>query len=198
MPSQDRLHYTSRRSSWIFSLAQWFSAFLIPWPFNRVSHAAVNSSHKIALLLLPNCNLAAVMSGIVNICLPLVLDKPCETIIWPHRLRTRPSKKSFHDLKTTDVSYEMRTLNNWEYWGMYKCNRCPGLACSWVSEIIKESYVIPWKDSLWQPPPNSCEPEAMEQMRQAWTVSNAFSFNVLFNTQLLESKLHYCPKFWPL
>ena len=47
-------------------LGHGFSTSQMLWPFNTVLHVVVTASHKIALLLLHNCNFATVMSCHVN------------------------------------------------------------------------------------------------------------------------------------
>jgi hypothetical protein len=49
------------------SLKEWFSTFLMLWPFNTVLHVVVTSNHKIISLLLHNCNFAVVINCNVNI-----------------------------------------------------------------------------------------------------------------------------------
>ena len=46
---------------------QWFSTFLILWPFNTVPHVVVTPNHKIILLRLYNCNFASGMNHKVTI-----------------------------------------------------------------------------------------------------------------------------------
>jgi hypothetical protein len=48
-------------------LVQWFSTFLMPWPFNIVPCVVTTFSHKIILLLLHNCNFTTVMNCNINI-----------------------------------------------------------------------------------------------------------------------------------
>jgi hypothetical protein len=49
------------------SLEEWFSVFPTLQSFNTVHHVGVTRSHKIILLLLCNCNLAAAMNCNVTI-----------------------------------------------------------------------------------------------------------------------------------
>ena len=61
-------HHSSMYIWEIHWTEQWFSAFLMPWPFNNtVPHVVVTSNHKIILLLLHNCNFATVINHNVNI-----------------------------------------------------------------------------------------------------------------------------------
>lgn len=51
----------------VVTILQWFSTFLLLWPFNIVPYAVMTLNHKI-LLLLCNCKFAAIMHPNANIC----------------------------------------------------------------------------------------------------------------------------------
>ena len=50
----------------IVPLLQWFSTFLMLWPFSTVPYAVVTPNHKIILLLPHNCNFAVIINCNAN------------------------------------------------------------------------------------------------------------------------------------
>ena len=48
------------------SLEQWFSIFLMLWPFNTVPHVVANHNHKFFSLLLHNCSFSSLLNRNVN------------------------------------------------------------------------------------------------------------------------------------
>jgi hypothetical protein len=67
--SLERLHFVAWRVKNLImvSLEQWFSIYLILWPFNTLPHVSGTLNHKIISPLLHNCNFTTVMNHNVSI-----------------------------------------------------------------------------------------------------------------------------------
>ena len=80
------------------TLHQWFSAFLIFWAFNTVSHIVVIPTTKLFLLVLHNCNFATVMNHNINVCGFFYVLKQH---LWKGHLM--PKCVTTHRLRTTSL-----------------------------------------------------------------------------------------------